>query len=80
MIAFTFATGQALYNDYMEVIRAGYNDNDAIKQWGRFAQLYSPYIKKFPEWSHNMAINQSPSSFVAKDVTKLQPEKKGWYR
>ena len=65
----------------MEVMRAGFDEtSDAIGQWARFAQLYSPYIKKFPEWAHNMALNQSPSSYVAIDTSDLSGEQGGTYR
>ena len=64
---------QALNNEYMQAIKRCSNDSDVIifKQWAKFVQLYSKYITEFPEFAHNMALNQSPTSAVAIDTRDL---------
>lgn len=66
---------ELLSQEYISAERACVDSTQlkALKQWSKFAKLYSPYIKRFPHLAHNMAVNQIPSSAVRQD-TDMQTE------
>ena len=71
-----------LNDDYLEAIDAATNPEDisALKLWAKFVQLYAPNIKESPDFAHNMAINQAPSSVVCQDTLALEaPEMSNGY-
>ena len=65
---------QALKSEYVQAIKRCSNDGErkVLEQWAAFVNLYSKDIKEFPEYVHNMALNQCSTSAVVID-TKERP-------
>ncbi|XP_066927272.1 telomerase protein component 1-like [Clytia hemisphaerica] len=67
---------QSLSDDYSVALATlkDTEDLEALKQWASFVQLYTSYIQELPNFSLNMAVTQSPNSFVTKDTLSLGME------
>uniref|UniRef100_A0A7M5XDG4 Uncharacterized protein n=1 Tax=Clytia hemisphaerica TaxID=252671 RepID=A0A7M5XDG4_9CNID len=72
---------QSLSDEYTLALETLTNtdDIDALKQWASFVQLYTSYIREFPNFCLNMAVTQAPTSYVTKDTLALgmEPSIKG---
>eukprot|EP00111_Clytia_hemisphaerica_P007171 TCONS_00020849-protein len=72
---------QSLSDEYALALETLTNtdDIDALKQWASFVQLYTSYIREFPNFCLNMAVSQAPVSNVTKDTLALgtEPSVKG---
>ena len=64
---------QTLNDEYLAAVEAAPSQEEktALKLWAKFVQLYSGAIKEFPQFAHNMASNQAPSSVVCSDTLLL---------
>ena len=47
------------------------NVKAALQKWKKFSNTYARFMKKMPQWSFNMALNQITSNPVYRDTVNL---------